>query len=145
MSDRNEPSGGERAGHSLTAWARRRYGRRALFIGAAAASAGLAADMVAGSAAEAAPDAAKPVLLGKQNVTSGATSVGSTNSNGIEGRRCGSYVGPTLLRGTMLWRNAKRTAAPRVEQPILASRHRGLTRAKTGLWSLGERAPQYFS
>jgi len=85
MIDRNEPSGGERAGHSLTAWARRRYGRRALFIGAAAASAGLAADMVAGGAAEAAPDAAKPVLLGKQNVTSGATSVGSTNSNGIEG------------------------------------------------------------
>ncbi|HET7016132.1 MAG TPA: hypothetical protein VFI65_19580 [Streptosporangiaceae bacterium] len=85
MSDRNEPSAGERAVHSLTAWARRRYGRRALFLGAAAASAGLAADVVVGGAAQAAPDAAKPVLLGKQNVTSGATAVGSSNSNGFEG------------------------------------------------------------
>lgn len=80
MSDRNEPSG-ERAVHSLAA----RYGRRALILGAAAASAGLAADVVAGGPAQAAPDAAKPVLLGKQNVTSGATSVGSSNSNGLEG------------------------------------------------------------
>jgi len=85
MSDRTESYGGERAVHSLTAWARRRYGRRALFMGAAAAGAGLAADMVAGGSAEAAPDVAKPVLLGRQNVTSGATSVGSTNSNGLEG------------------------------------------------------------
>ena len=38
-----------------------------------------------GGSAEAAPEASKPVLLGKQNVTSGATSVGSTNSNGLEG------------------------------------------------------------
>jgi hypothetical protein len=67
--------------HSLAA----RHGRRALIFGAAAAGAGLAAEMVAGGTAEAAPDASKPVLLGKQNVTSGATSVGSTNSNGLEG------------------------------------------------------------
>jgi hypothetical protein len=80
MSDQNEPSG-ERTVNSLAG----RYGRRALIVGAAAASAGLAADMVAGGSAEAAPDSAKPVLLGKQNITSGATSVGSTNSNGLEG------------------------------------------------------------
>jgi hypothetical protein len=71
----------ESAVHSQTA----RYGRRALIFGATAAGAGLAAELVSGGMAEAAPDASKPVLLGKQNVTSGATSVGSTNSNGLEG------------------------------------------------------------
>ena len=40
---------------------------------------------MASGSAEAAPEAAKPVLLGKHNVTSGATSVGSSNSNGLEG------------------------------------------------------------
>ena len=81
MSDQNEPSG-ERAVNSPAA----RHGRRALMLGAAAAGAGLAADLVAGGgAADAAPAASKPVLLGKQNITSGATSVGSTNSNGLEG------------------------------------------------------------
>jgi hypothetical protein len=80
MSDQNEPAG-ERTANSLAA----RYGRRALILGAAATGAGLAADLMVGGAAEAAPDASKPVLLGKQNVTSGATSVGSTNSNGLEG------------------------------------------------------------
>jgi hypothetical protein len=80
MNDRTE-SPGEHAVHSLAA----RHGRRALMLGAAAASAGLAAELVTGGSAEAAPDASKPVLLGKQNITSGATSVGSTNSNGLEG------------------------------------------------------------
>ena len=80
MSDRNEISG-ERSVDSLAG----RHGRRALILGAAAAGAGMAAELVAGGTAEAAPDAAKPVLLGKQNVTAGATSVGSSNSNGIEG------------------------------------------------------------
>ncbi len=80
MNDRNQPSG-ERSAHSLAA----RFGRRGLIFGAAAASAGMAADLVAGGSAQAAPDASKPVLLGQQNVTSGATSVGSSNSNGLEG------------------------------------------------------------
>jgi hypothetical protein len=80
MNDRTE-SPGEHAAHSLAA----RHGRRALMLGAAAASAGLAAELVTGGTAEAAPQASKPVLLGKQNITSGATSVGSTNSNGLEG------------------------------------------------------------
>jgi hypothetical protein len=62
-----------------------RHGRRALIFGAAAAGAGLAADLVAGGTAEAAPDSSLAVLLGKQNVTSGSTSVGSTHANGIEG------------------------------------------------------------
>jgi hypothetical protein len=76
----NEPAN-ERAVHSLAA----RYGRRALILGTAAAGAGLAADLVGGGTAQAAPDSSPPVLLGKINVTSGATVVGSQQSNGLEG------------------------------------------------------------
>jgi hypothetical protein len=76
----SEPAG-ERAVHSLPA----RYGRRALILGTAAAGAGLAADLVAGGAAEAAPDSSPPVLLGKINITSGSTTVGSKHANGLEG------------------------------------------------------------
>jgi hypothetical protein len=76
----NEPAN-DRAVHSLAA----RYGRRALIIGTAAAGAGLAADLVAGGQAQAAPDSSHPVLLGKINLTSGSTVVGSKNSNGLEG------------------------------------------------------------
>jgi hypothetical protein len=76
----NEPAT-ERAVHSLAA----RYGRRAVILGAAAASAGLAADLVAGGTAEAAPDSSPPVLLGKINITNGSTTVGSQRANGLEG------------------------------------------------------------
>jgi hypothetical protein len=76
----NEPAS-EGAAHSPTA----RYGRRALIFGATAAGAGLAAELVAGGTADAAPDSSPPVLLGKINVTSGATVVGSKTSNGLEG------------------------------------------------------------
>lgn len=67
--------------HSLAA----HHGRRALILGAAAAGAGLAADLVAGGPAEAAPDSPKPVLLGKINLTTGSTVVGSAHANGLEG------------------------------------------------------------
>jgi hypothetical protein len=78
--ERNEPAN-ESAAHSLAA----RYGRRALILGAAAAGAGLAADLVAGGTAEAAPDSSPPVLLGKINIASGSTVVGSQHANGLEG------------------------------------------------------------
>jgi hypothetical protein len=76
----NEPAS-ERAIYSLAA----RHGRRALILGAAAAGAGLAADLVAGGTAEAAPDSAKPVLLGKTNLTNGFTVVGSKHATGLTG------------------------------------------------------------
>jgi hypothetical protein len=60
----NDPAS-ERALHSLAA----RYGRRALILGAA----------------EASPDSSPPVLLGKINITSGSTVVGSEHANGLEG------------------------------------------------------------
>ena len=86
MSDQPEQTNGhdpadERANHSLAA----RYGRRGLILGAAAASAGLAADLVAGGTAQAAPASSPPVLLGKINLATGATVVGSQRSNGLEG------------------------------------------------------------
>lgn len=78
--DGNEPAN-EHANRSQPA----RYGRRNLILGAAAASAGLAADLVAGGTAQAAPDLSPPVLLGKINIANGATIVGSQRSNGLEG------------------------------------------------------------
>jgi hypothetical protein len=72
----NEPAVDSPAAH---------HGRRALIFGAAAASAGLAADLVAGGTAEAAPDSSPAVLLGKINITSGSTTVGSQKANGLEG------------------------------------------------------------
>ncbi len=77
----NEPAN-ERAIHSLAA----RYGRRALILGAAAASAGLAADLVAGGTAEAAPDSSPPVLLGKLSTANGSTTVSSKHANGLVGQ-----------------------------------------------------------
>lgn len=76
----NEPAGESRV-HSLAA----RYGRRALILGAAATSAGLAADLVAGGTADAAPDASS-VLLGKLNFTHGSTVVSSSGGTGLSGR-----------------------------------------------------------
>jgi len=78
---RPEPAS-ERGAHSLAA----RYGRRALILGAAAAGAGLAADLVAGSAAQAAPDSSPPVLLGKLSSTDGSTTVSSKKANGLVGQ-----------------------------------------------------------
>jgi hypothetical protein len=76
----NEPPS-ERAVHSPAA----RHGRRALILGATAAGAGLAADLMAGGTAGAAPDSSPPVLLGKLNSASGSTVVGSQHANGLEG------------------------------------------------------------
>ena len=67
--------------HSLAA----RYGRRAVILGAAATGAGMAADLVAGGTADAAPDSGSPVLLGKSNSTHGTTSVSSSGGTGLSG------------------------------------------------------------
>ena len=95
MSDQPEQFGGhdQASEHPIRSLAAR-HGRRALMLGAAAAGAGLAADLVAGGTAEAAPDSSPPVLLGKQNITSGSTSVGSQHKNGLEGHtRTAGYSG----------------------------------------------------
>ena len=63
-----------------------RYGRRALILGAAATGAGVAANLVSGGPAEAAPDISLPVLLGKSNRTSGSTNVISSKGTGLSGR-----------------------------------------------------------
>jgi hypothetical protein len=68
--------------HSLAA----RYGRRALILGAAAAGAGVAADLVAGGTAEAAPDTSAAVLLGKFNSANSSTIVGTKRANGLVGQ-----------------------------------------------------------
>jgi hypothetical protein len=86
MSDQTEqPCGNEPASDRAISSLAARHGRRALILGAAAAGAGLAADLVAGGTAEAAPDSAKPVLLGRVNVTGGFTVVGSDHGTGLTG------------------------------------------------------------
>ncbi|HUC58215.1 MAG TPA: hypothetical protein VMA95_12495 [Streptosporangiaceae bacterium] len=70
-----KPAGQAPAGH---------YGRRALMFGAAAAGAGVAASVVGGGIAEAAPDSSA-VQLGKSNTTSGTTIINSTTATGIQG------------------------------------------------------------
>lgn len=72
---------GDRTSGSLPA----RYGRRALMLGAAATGAGLAASLVGGGLAEAAPDSSPPVLLGKSNTTGPTTSVTSRRGTGLAG------------------------------------------------------------
>jgi hypothetical protein len=62
-----------------------RYGRRALMFGAAAAGAGVAASVVGGGMAQAAPDASA-VQLGKANSTGPTTSISSSAGTGLEGR-----------------------------------------------------------
>lgn len=79
----NQP--GDTASTSLPA----RYGRRALMLGAAATGAGVAASLVGGGLAEAAPDRAGPVLLGQSNVTSGTTIVTSHGGSGLAGQAAG--------------------------------------------------------
>src|SRR5580658_331566 len=61
-----------------------RYGRRALMFGAAAAGAGVAASVVGGGVAQAAPDASA-VQLGKANSTGPTTSISSSAGTGLEG------------------------------------------------------------
>lgn len=62
-----------------------RYGRRAVMLGAAATGAGVAASLVGGGLAEAAPDVSLPVLLGKSNTTGGTTVVTSRSHTGLSG------------------------------------------------------------
>ncbi|HYK31992.1 MAG TPA: hypothetical protein VEV63_08520 [Streptosporangiaceae bacterium] len=77
------------AGDSASASLPARYGRRALMLGAAATGAGVAASLVGGGLAEAAPDRAGPVLLGVSNTTSGTTIVTSHGGSGIAGQAAG--------------------------------------------------------
>lgn len=62
-----------------------RYGRRAMMLGAAATGAGVAASLVGGGMAEAAPDSSPPVLLGKSNTTGATTRVISRTGTGLSG------------------------------------------------------------
>ena len=87
MTDRPERANeidqaGDRTPASLPA----RYGRRALMLGAAATGAGVAASLVGGGMAEAAPDLSPPVLLGKTSTASGTTRVVSRGGSGLAGR-----------------------------------------------------------
>lgn len=86
MSDRPERANemdqaGDRSPGSLPA----RYGRRALMLGAAATGAGLAASLVGGGLAEAAPEGLPAVLLGRSNTTGATTIVTSRSHTGISG------------------------------------------------------------
>jgi hypothetical protein len=86
MTDRPErASEFDQAGDQTPGSFAARYGRRALMLGAAATGAGVAASLVGGGLAEAAPDGSPPVLLGKSNTTSGATVVTSRSHTGIAG------------------------------------------------------------
>jgi hypothetical protein len=64
---------------------RRRFGRRALMLGAAATGAGVAASL-AGGTAEAAPDSSGAVLLGKDNSTRSTTQVITRGGSGLKGQ-----------------------------------------------------------
>src|SRR5215469_7636624 len=77
---------GDNASASLPA----RYGRRALMLGAAATGAGVAASLVGGGLADAAPGGSAPVLLGKSNTTGGTTSVASRSGTGLAGHAAAS-------------------------------------------------------
>lgn len=71
------------AGHTA-----RRYGRRALILGAASAGAGITASLVAVEPARAAPArplGGSPVLLGKANSAAATTTVNATAGTGIQG------------------------------------------------------------
>jgi hypothetical protein len=81
----SERAGNDPANESVARSLAARYGRRALILGAAATGAGLAADLVAGGTADAAPDASS-VLLGKLNFTHGSTVVSSKGGTGLSGR-----------------------------------------------------------
>lgn len=86
MSDQPEKlSGNESGSDGVIASIAARYGRRALILGAAATGAGLAANLVAGGTAEAAPDSTPPVLLGKSNTARGTTAVTSKGGTGLSG------------------------------------------------------------
>jgi hypothetical protein len=65
---------------------RRRFGRRALMLGAAATGAGVAASIAGGAAAEAAPDASGAVLLGKDNSAKATTQVITRGGDGVKGQ-----------------------------------------------------------
>lgn len=86
MTDQPErPSETDQAGDGTPRSLPARYGRRALMLGAAATGAGVAANLVSGGLAEAAPDTSSPVLLGKSNTTGGTTIVTSRSGTGLSG------------------------------------------------------------
>lgn len=64
----------------------RRYGRRALMLGAAAGGAGVAASVAGGGLASAAPDSGPVVKLGTSNKTAKTTEISSSSGTGLFGR-----------------------------------------------------------
>jgi hypothetical protein len=65
---------------------RRRFGRRALMLGAAASGAGVAASIAGGAGAEAAPEASGAVQLGKSNAAKATTQVITKGGDGLKGQ-----------------------------------------------------------
>jgi hypothetical protein len=85
MTDRPERANDiDQAGGAAPGSLAARYGRRALMLGAAAAGAGVAASLVGGGLAEAAPDSGS-VQLGKTNTTGPTTRVVSRSGTGVSG------------------------------------------------------------
>jgi hypothetical protein len=77
---------GEPAAKSQPARSSRRYGRRALLLGAAATGAGVAASLATGDAAEAKNlGDPPPVLLGSVNSATSSTEVDTTSGTGLVG------------------------------------------------------------
>ncbi len=62
----------------------RRYGRRALMLGAAATGAGVAATVASGAAAQAAPDGSAAVQLGKSNSANATTQILTKGGDGLK-------------------------------------------------------------
>ncbi len=85
MSDQSEqaPATQPAAGGEARS-AARKYGRRALMLGAATTGAGLAATLAGGGAAEAAPDSSSAVQLGKSNSSSATTQILTKGGDGLK-------------------------------------------------------------
>jgi hypothetical protein len=91
MSDQSDQTRAIESGHQAAAPAspargRRRFGRRALMLGAAATGAGVAASIAGGAGAEAAPDASGAVQLGKSNSTKSTTQVLTKGGDALKGQ-----------------------------------------------------------
>jgi hypothetical protein len=88
MSDQTEQARAIESGElaATPARSRRRFGRRALMLGAAATGAGVAASLAGGAGAEAAPDGSGAVQLGKNNSTHSTTQVITRGGSGLKGQ-----------------------------------------------------------
>ncbi len=88
MSDQKERPATESSADDVSAvrTPAKRYGRRALMLGAAAGGAGVAASMVGDGMASAAPASGSAVQLGKSNRSRTTTEISSSDGTGLLGR-----------------------------------------------------------